>query len=96
MKIEFEMKDLGEEKKIIGMEITKDREKGLVCFNQKQYLEKLIRKFGIHDSFEPVSTPLTPYFKLSSLQCPQIDKEKLQMKSIPYTNLVGSLMYIIV
>ncbi|KAM2367927.1 hypothetical protein ACFXTH_045552 [Malus domestica] len=53
MKNEFEMKDLGETKKILGMEITRDREKGLVSLNQRQYLEKLIRKFGVHDSTKP-------------------------------------------
>ena len=96
MKNEFEMNDLGEAKKILGMEITRDREKGLVSLNQRQYLEKLIRKFGVHDSTKPVSTPLAPHFKLSSLQCPKNDKEKLQMKNIPYANLVGSLMYAMV
>ncbi|KAM1838444.1 hypothetical protein ACFX14_020106 [Malus domestica] len=96
MKNEFEMKDLGKAKKILGIEITRDREKGLVSLNQRQYLEKLIRKFGVHDSTKPVSTPLAPHFKLSSLQCPKNDKEKLQMKNIPYANLVGSLMYAMV
>ncbi|KAM2659837.1 hypothetical protein EV2_022338 [Malus domestica] len=96
MKNEFEMKDLGKAKKILSMEITRDREKGLVSLNQRQYLEKLIRKFGVHDSTKPVSTPLTPHFKLSSPQCPKTDKEKLQMKNIPYANLVGSLMYAMV
>ncbi|KAM2509975.1 hypothetical protein PS1_034510 [Malus domestica] len=96
MKNEFEMKDLGEAKKILGMEITRDRAKGFVSLNQRQYLEKLIRKFGVHDSTKPVSTPLAPHFKLSSLQCPKTDKENLQMKNIPYANLVGSLMYAMV
>ncbi|KAM2628105.1 hypothetical protein TB2_001483 [Malus domestica] len=96
MKNEFEMKDLGEAKKILGMEITRDRAKGLVSLNQRQYLEKLIRKFGVHDSTKPVNTPLTPHFKLSSLQCLKTDKEKLQIKSMPYANLVGSLMYAMV
>ncbi|KAM2049269.1 hypothetical protein ACFX1T_007703 [Malus domestica] len=53
MKKEFEMKDLGEAKKILGVEITRDREKGLVGLNQRQYFEKLIRKFGVHDSTKP-------------------------------------------
>ncbi|KAM2436809.1 hypothetical protein ACFX1W_013989 [Malus domestica] len=96
MKNEFEMKDLGEAKKILSMEITRDREKGLVSLNKRQYLEKLIRKFGVHDSTKQVSTPLAPHFKLSSLQCPKTDKEQLQMKNIPYANLVGSLMYVMV
>ena len=31
LKNEFEMKDLGEAKKILGMKITQERAKGIVC-----------------------------------------------------------------
>ncbi|KAM1105537.1 hypothetical protein ACFX13_002546 [Malus domestica] len=36
------------------------------------------------------------HFKLSALLSPKNNKEKLQMKNIPYSNLVGGLMYIMV
>ena len=39
---EFEMKDLGEARRILGMEIESDRVKGRVCLNQKGYLQKLL------------------------------------------------------
>lgn len=40
---EFEMKDLGEApKKILGMEINRDRGKGKLCLTQKQYLKKVL------------------------------------------------------
>ena len=35
LKQEFEMKDLGEAKKILGMEISRDRKLGRLCLNQK-------------------------------------------------------------
>ena len=38
---EFEMKYLGEAKKILGMEITRDRG-GKICLTQKQYLKKVL------------------------------------------------------
>ncbi|CAL9015461.1 unnamed protein product, partial [Prunus brigantina] len=37
---EFEMKDLGEARKILGMEIERDRAKGKISLCQKQYLKK--------------------------------------------------------
>ena len=55
---EFEMKDLGEAKKILGMEINKDRERGKIWLSQKQYLHKVLQRFGIHEDTKPVSTPL--------------------------------------
>ena len=37
----FEMKDLGEARKVLGMEITRDRGIGRVSLTQKGYLEKV-------------------------------------------------------
>ncbi|KAM2897932.1 hypothetical protein COP2_007520 [Malus domestica] len=96
MQNEFEMKDLGEAKKILGMEITRDRKKWLVCLVQKQYLEKLLHKFGILDETKPVNTPLAPHFKLSTQLCPNCDKERTKIKDVPYSSLVGGLMYAMV
>ena len=68
---EFEMKDLGEAKKILGMEIARDRQRGTLCLTQKQYLKKVLQRFGMSEMTKPVSTPLAPHFKLSASQCPK-------------------------
>ncbi|CAL8139429.1 unnamed protein product [Prunus armeniaca] len=39
---EFEMKDLGEARKILGVEIERDRAKGKIGLCQKQYLKKVL------------------------------------------------------
>jgi len=93
---EFEMKDLGEAKKILGMEISRDRERGKLWLSQKQYLQKVLQRFGIHEDIKPVSTPLAPHLKLSSRLSPTIDEEREYMKKVPYANVVGSLMYAMV
>ncbi|XP_059650617.1 cysteine-rich receptor-like protein kinase 42 [Cornus florida] len=49
---EFEMKDLGEAKKILGMEIKRDRMKDTVCLSQKQYLKKVLHQFDVGLKFE--------------------------------------------
>ena len=43
----FEMEDLGETNKILGMEITRDREGGKICLTHKQYLKKVLQCFDI-------------------------------------------------
>uniref|UniRef100_A0A5B6ZAJ2 Putative retrotransposon protein, Ty1-copia sub-class n=1 Tax=Davidia involucrata TaxID=16924 RepID=A0A5B6ZAJ2_DAVIN len=93
---EFEMKDLGEAKKIIGMEIKRDRMKGTVCLTQTQYLKNVLQRFGIDGKSKPISTPLAPHFKLSALMSPHTDNEKRQMDHVPYANAVGTLMYAMV
>ncbi|KAM1049659.1 hypothetical protein ACFX2J_031226 [Malus domestica] len=90
------MKDLGEAKKILDMEITRNHEKGLVYLTQKQYFCKLLQRFGVNDATKPGITPMALYFKLSALLSLKNNEEKLLMKNILYFNLVGGLMYTMV
>ena len=60
---EFEMKDLGATKKILGMEIHRDREAGMLFLSQKSYIERVLECFGMQRS-KLVSTPLATHFKL--------------------------------
>ncbi|XXG70306.1 hypothetical protein AAC387_Pa06g3094 [Persea americana] len=66
---EFEMKDLGAVKKILGMEIQRDRKAGKLSLSQKGYLEKVMERFGMQSS-KPVNTPLAAHFKLSTAFSP--------------------------
>jgi hypothetical protein len=43
---EFDMKDLGAAKKILGMEIVMDRKSGLLYLSQKSYIEKVLRRLN--------------------------------------------------
>lgn len=57
VKAEFEMKELGLAKKILGIEIIRDRNKGTLFLSQWGYLEKVLSKFGMKDS-KPVVTAM--------------------------------------
>ena len=92
LKGEFEMKDLGPAKTILGMEIIRDRKRRL---SQEKYIEKVLERFNMLDA-KPVSVPLASHFKLSSLDSPKSKEDKEFMSSIPYANAVGSIMYAMV
>ncbi|KAG8477244.1 hypothetical protein CXB51_030469 [Gossypium anomalum] len=51
--------------------------------------------FGM-ESAKPVSTPLAAHFRLSSALSPQSDDEIEYMSHVPYSSVVGSLMYAMV
>ena len=92
---EFKMKDLGPAKRILGMRIKRDLQKGLLWLDQDKYGDKLLERFNMTDA-KPVSTPLAPHFKLSAAFCPTTATEKGLMSKIPYEQAVGSLMYLMV
>jgi hypothetical protein len=45
---EFEMKDLGAAKKLLGIEITRDRKHGLLFLSQHADIEKALHRFNMH------------------------------------------------
>jgi hypothetical protein len=92
---EFEIKDLGAAKKILGMEITRDRKSGLLFLSQLDYINKVLHRFNMPDA-KKVTTPIAPHFKLSSTQCPVTDEDIEYMSRVPYSSGVGSLMYAMV
>jgi hypothetical protein len=92
---EFDMKDLRATKKILGMEITRDRNSGLLFLSQQSYIKKVLQRFNMHDA-KPVSTPIAPHFKLSATQCASTDEDVEYMSRVPYSSAVGSLMYAMV
>jgi hypothetical protein len=89
---EFEMKDLGAAKKILGMEITRDRKSGLLFLSQHDYINKVLHRFNMPDA-KKVTTPIAPHFKLSSTQCHVTDEDIEYMSRVPYSSAVGYLMY---
>lgn len=82
---EFEMKDLGTAKKILGMEILRDRGRRSLVLSQRLYIEKVIARFNMLKS-KTVTTPLGQQFKLSIAQAPQTDEEKQYMSQDPYAS----------
>lgn len=92
---EFDMKNLGSAKKILGMELLRDRVRNTLVIAQPEYCKKIIQKFHMENS-KAVKTPLAQHFKLSMAQSPTTQEEVEDMKSVRYVNLVGSLMYTMV
>src|SRR5882757_5305471 len=53
----------------------------------------MLEKYGLSNA-NPVSTPMDPGLKLSTSMAPQSEDDVIFMKSVPYINAVGSLMYL--
>lgn len=88
----FEMKDMGAASRILGIDIKRDRERGVMYLSQANYLSKVVRRFNMHEA-KTVNTTIGGHFKLSAVkdvsEC--IDTEKF-----PYSSAVGSFMYFMV
>lgn len=90
----FDMKDLGNAKVILGLEITRDRKTRKLWVTQQSYTEKVLVRFGMRDS-KSAPTPMEE---------PKTMEERLEFESgndegagdVPYREAIGSLMYLMI
>uniref|UniRef100_A0A3Q7G1D9 Reverse transcriptase Ty1/copia-type domain-containing protein n=1 Tax=Solanum lycopersicum TaxID=4081 RepID=A0A3Q7G1D9_SOLLC len=75
---EFEMKDLGAARKILGMEIIRDRERRKLFLSQRSYIQKVLARFGMSSS-KPIDTPNAANIHLTAMFAPQSEEEKEYM-----------------
>ena len=78
----FEMKDLGEARRILGMDIIRNRSQRELRLVQSDYVQKLLLKYQMNESKE-VSTPLASHFTLSMDQRPKSDAVREELSRIP-------------
>jgi hypothetical protein len=63
----FDIKDLGEASYVLGIEIHRDRRKGVLGLLQKSYIEKVIKKFNMHKC-NLTSAPIVKGIKFGKFQ----------------------------
>eukprot|EP00268_Persea_americana_P008443 TRINITY_DN13266_c2_g1_i1.p1 TRINITY_DN13266_c2_g1~~TRINITY_DN13266_c2_g1_i1.p1 ORF type:complete len:162 (+),score=31.92 TRINITY_DN13266_c2_g1_i1:438-923(+) len=88
----FATKDLGPAKKILGMNIERDRKHGKLWLSQYHNISKVLERFNMNDC-KSVSTTLADHFKLSKQESPKNKADRIKMQNVPYTSAVGSSMY---
>ncbi|GJX40790.1 retrovirus-related pol polyprotein from transposon TNT 1-94 [Tanacetum coccineum] len=95
LKKKFDMKELGEAKKILGMEIIRDQSCKILRVSQSGYVSKILNNFRI-DNEKSVKMPFDGHFKLSLKDFLVRDCDVERMSKVPYANAFGSLMYLMV
>ncbi|GBE80154.1 hypothetical protein SCP_0213570 [Sparassis crispa] len=86
----FEVTDLGEPRKIVGIEIERDRSKRTIKISQTKYIESILHKNGLTNA-NTVGMPLDPNTVLEKEE-PETDDECDRDNG--YALLIGSLMYV--
>jgi hypothetical protein len=88
----FDMKDLLDASYVLGIEIHRDRTRGVISLSQKAYIEKVVKRYNMHKcSVTPA--PFMKGDKLGIFQSPRNQLENDQKKLIPYALAIRSIMY---
>jgi len=83
---EFDIKDKGELKNFLGLEIIYERIKGILRINQKGYILGILKRFNF-ENCKPCLTPIEPRLKLNIF-------EDANEGDKPIKELIGCLMYL--
>lgn len=83
----FRMKDLGEAKSILNIEVIRNRAEGTITLKQSGYIKSILSYFNMQDC-KSISTPLEVNASL-----PQLAETPSSAKAIPFRQAVGKLIY---
>ena len=92
MNTKYRITDLGPAHWLLGIKITRDFDNQIISLSQHSYIDSIITRFNFND-LKPLSIPMDPSVPLSRSQSPTKIEDVAKMKSVPYREAVGSLMY---
>ena len=90
----FEITDLGEPTRIVGIKIDRDRTKNTITISQKQYLDMLLEREGMANT-NPVGMPMDSSVQLNPSEGESEGSYK-EYGSKSFASLIGSLMFLAV
>ncbi len=88
------LRHLGPATSFLGMHLTRDRKNRTIELSQPAYVTKVLAKFGFANAARPAKTPLPEGAVYSKAQSPQTDAERAAMRSIPYLEAVGVILFL--
>ena len=91
----WEITDHGPMKWFLGFEIKRDWNARTIAINQRAYIESMVKKFRLTNA-KPVSTPMEPRAQFSVEQSPSSLNQTAQMRGIPYSEAIGSVLWTVV
>nr|GEV63641.1 hypothetical protein [Tanacetum cinerariifolium] len=95
LKKEFDVKELEEAKKILGMEVVRDQSCKILRVSQSGYVYKILNNFRI-DKGKSIQMPFGGHFKMSLKDCSVRDCDIERISKVSYANAIRSLMYLMV
>jgi hypothetical protein len=86
LSIRFQMKELGDLKHFLRLEVEHTKEG--IFLDQQKYTKYIVERYGMLDC-KPISTPMDPNVKF------KVDDDKNLENMTMYQKMVGSLIYLI-
>jgi hypothetical protein len=93
----FPIKDLGELRHILSIQVTCNQASRTIMLNQTGYIHNVLARFGMSE-YKPASTPLAVGARLMHFQSPTTPEDRTayaqSLNGIVYLEGIGSVLYI--
>lgn len=89
---QYEMRDLGEAKLVLGMRVQRDRKKRTLIIDQSSYVQSALKRFNMVNA-NPARTPLPSGIDLHQPESGYQADSKLRSQ---YQALIGTLIYVMI
>ena len=86
----FEMTDLGDVSKVLGMNVTQNRENGTITIHQKEYTEDILERYGMANCNVAFMPGVGPEISLDQPADRLLNEQGKQR----YQSIAGALMYL--
>ena len=86
----FEMTNLGDVSKVLGMNVTRDRENGTIIIDQKGYTEDIVERYGLTNYNVTFPPGVEAEISLDQSADRMLDEHEKQR----YQSIAGALMYL--
>lgn len=83
------IKDLGPDKKCLGININRNRSEGIIKLDQEDYIQSLLKNFGM-DECRKTSAPMEISGRSSNSP-----EQQIKTSDIPYQSAVGALLFLV-
>jgi hypothetical protein len=93
LKTHFKLRDQGPTSFILGVKLERNRASRSIFLSQPAYIQSIIEQYNLQDA-KSVVTPMLDDVKLSAAMSPSTQEEADKMKSTPYREAVGKLLYL--
>ena len=90
LKERFEITDMGEVSRILGMEVTRDYDEGTLVITQTAYVDNILKRFGMQDANAAHAPGYGPELSLEQPEDKLLGAEATEL----YQPITGSLLYL--
>ena len=87
----FEMTDMGEERRILGMEVTRDYDEGTLAITQTAYVDNILERFEMQDANAAHIPGYGPELSAEQPENKLLEAEATKL----YQSITGSLLYLV-